>query len=85
MAHVTNPKQAHKIILPSVRSQDVTWLADWDSVNGCAVPASLETDPAGSLLVLDLSNHESLWRRGNTNLSHINSNKQLFNMISLSS
>ena len=64
-------------------SQDVTWPADWDSVNGCAVPASLETDPAGSLLVLDLSNHESLWRRGNTNVSHINLNKQLFNMSSL--
>lgn len=58
--------------------QDVTWLVDWGSVSGCVVPASPETDPAGSPLVLDLSNHESLWRRGNSNVSHTDSNSCVF-------
>lgn len=41
--------------------REVTWRADWGSVSGCVVPASPETDPEGSLLVLDLLTLWSLW------------------------
>lgn len=43
--------------------QEVTWLVDWGSASGRVVPASPETDPAGSPLAPDPSNPESLWGR----------------------
>lgn len=51
------------IVLLVLQVKAVTWLADWGSVSGCVVPASLGTDPAGSPPAPDPSDHESLCRR----------------------